>query len=96
MWFSISYRIHYCYRLGGPGIKSRRGWDFPHLSRLSLGPTHPPIQWLLSLSQGVKHLGCGTDHPLPSSLKVKERVELYFYSSSGPSWPVLGWNFPLL
>jgi hypothetical protein len=25
----------------------------------------------------------------PSSAEVKERVELYLYSPSGPSWPVL-------
>jgi len=31
----------------------------------------------------------------PSSNKVKERVELYLYSHSGPSWPVLGWTLPL-
>jgi len=30
-----------------------------------------------------------TTHP-PSSAEVKERVELYLYSPSGPSWPVLG------
>jgi hypothetical protein len=38
---------------------------------------------------GVKRPGCGIDHPPPSSAKVKERVELYFYSPSGPSWHVL-------
>ena len=32
--------------------------------------------------------------PTPSSAKVKERVELYFHSSAGPSWPVLGWTLP--
>jgi len=37
---------------------------------------------------GVKWLGCGVNHPPPSSSKVKERVELYLYSTSGPSWPV--------
>jgi len=39
---------------------------------------------------GVKQPGHGVDHPPPSSVKVKERVELYLYSPSGPSWPVLG------
>jgi hypothetical protein len=34
------------YELNGPGIKSRWGRDFPHLSRPSLGPTQPPVQWL--------------------------------------------------
>ena len=44
---------------------------------------------------GVKRPGCGVDHPTPSSTEVKKRVELYFYSPSGPSWPVLGWSLPL-
>jgi hypothetical protein len=43
----------------------------------------------------VKRPGGDVDHPPPSSAKVKERVELYFYSTSGPSWPVLGLNVPL-
>jgi hypothetical protein len=28
--------------------------------------------------------------PAPSSAEVEERVELYIYSSVGPSWPLLG------
>ena len=43
---------------------------------------------------GVKQPGCGVDHPPPSRAEVKERVELYLYSTSGPSWPVLGWTLP--
>ena len=39
---------------------------------------------------GVKRLGRGVDYPPPSSAEVKGRVELYLYSPSGPSWPVLG------
>jgi hypothetical protein len=39
---------------------------------------------------GVKRPGRGVDHPLPSSAEVKERVELYIYSPSGPSWTLLG------
>jgi len=31
----------------------------------------------------------------PSRTEVKERVEVYFYSPSGPSWPVLGCTLPL-
>jgi hypothetical protein len=30
-----------------------------------------------------------------SSARVKERVELYLYSPSGPSWPVIGRTLPL-
>jgi len=38
---------------------------------------------------GAKRPGCGVYHPPPSSAEVKERVELYLYSPSGPSWPIL-------
>jgi hypothetical protein len=34
----------------------------------------------------------GVNHPPPSSVEVKERVELYHYSPSGTSWPALGWT----
>ena len=40
------------YGLDVPGIKSRRGRDFPHLSRPALGPTQPPVQGVPGLSQG--------------------------------------------
>jgi len=38
---------------------------------------------------GVKRPERGVDHPPPSSIEVKERVELYFYSPTGSSRPVL-------
>jgi hypothetical protein len=43
---------------------------------------------------GVKWPGrdTGKTHP-PSWAKVKESVELYLYSPSGPLWPVTGQNF---
>jgi len=44
---------------------------------------------------GVKRPGRGADHPTPSGAELKERVELYLYSPSGPLWPVLGWTLPL-
>jgi hypothetical protein len=51
-------RIATCYRLEGPGIESQWGQDFPHLSRPALGPTQPPVQWVLGLSGGgVKAAG---------------------------------------
>jgi len=34
---------------------------------------------------GGKVVGRGVNHPPPSSADVKERVELYIYSPSGPS-----------
>jgi hypothetical protein len=39
---------------------------------------------------GLKQLGCGIDHPPPSSAKVKERLELYVFYPSGSSWTILG------
>jgi hypothetical protein len=44
------------------------------------------------------HFSCAwrIDHPPPFCAEVKERVELYIYSPSGPSEPVLGWHLPLL
>ena len=35
----------------------------------------------------------GADHPPPSKRRGHERVELYLYSPSGPSWPVIGRTF---
>jgi len=32
------------YELNGPGIESRRGQELPHLSRLAMGSTQPPVQ----------------------------------------------------
>jgi len=39
---------------------------------------------------GVERPGRGVDHPPPFRVEVKERVELYRYSTSVPSWPVIG------
>ena len=76
------------YRVDGPGIESRWWRDFPQPYTPALRPTQPPIQWV----PGIKRPERGFDHPPPSSAEVKERVELYFYSTSGPSWPVLWWT----
>ena len=43
---------------------------------------------------GVKRPGRGADHPPPSKCRGQERVGLYLYSPSGPSWPVM--EAPLL
>ena len=38
------------YGLDDPGIESRWGLDFPHLSSVAQGPTQPPVQWVPGLS----------------------------------------------
>ena len=40
------------YGLNGPGIESRWGRDFPHMSRQALRSTQPPAQWVPGLSWG--------------------------------------------
>jgi hypothetical protein len=77
------------YELDGPGIESRWGARFS--APVQSGPEVRPTCYTMGigfLSRGVKR-GRDFDHPHPSSTKVKEKVELHFYSPSGPSWPVL-------
>jgi hypothetical protein len=45
---------------------------------------------------GGKAARRGANHPPSSNAEVIERVELYLYSPSGPSWPVLGRALPYL
>jgi hypothetical protein len=52
------------YGLGGPGIESRLGEIFPHLSTPALGPTQPPVHGYRVFPRGRKRLGCDvTPHP---------------------------------
>jgi len=44
------------------------------------------VEWV----PGVNQPGHIIDHPPPFSAEVKERVDPYLYSPSGPSWPVTG------
>ena len=71
------------YGLDGTGIECQWRRDFTHHSRPALGHTQPPIQLYLVSFRGVKQPERGVGHPPPSSAKVKERVELNFYSLHG-------------
>ena len=84
----ISVGIATRYGLDGPGTESRGGgFSTP----IQTGPGAHPASYTMGTGSfpGVKRPGRGVDHPPPSSVDVKERVELYF-SPFGPSWPVLG------
>ena len=50
--FYVLIYLHVGGGLEGPEIESRWGQDYPHPSRLALGPTQPPIQWVPGLSRG--------------------------------------------
>jgi len=83
------------YELVGPGFEFQWWRDFPHVSRTTLGPTINPVKWTPGLSGGIKRPGRGVDHSPTFSAEVEGRVELYLFSPSGPSCPVLGWTLPL-
>jgi hypothetical protein len=50
-------RIATRYGLDGLGIESRWWRGFPYLSRPALGPTWPPVKWVLGLFPGDKVAG---------------------------------------
>ena len=62
--------------------------------------THPEWPWGSTsplyneyrVFPGGKAAGAWPWPPTPSSAEVKERVQLYLYSPSGISWPLIGWN----
>ena len=58
------------YWLDGPGIESRWGRDFPHMSRPALGPTQRPVQWVPGLSCAKMRPGHDADPSPPSSAEV--------------------------
>jgi len=87
-WHSV-VSMATCYGLDGPGIESRWEQDFPHLSRMALGPTQLPTQWLPGLSQGTVGRGMAlTTHPHVALPLKKE----YSYTSTphGPLWSLIG------
>jgi hypothetical protein len=83
-WYSAGLRS------GWSGVRIPAGvgnFSLPTASRPALGPTHPPIQWVLgALSPGVKRPGRESDHSPPTSAEVKEWVELYLYFHNTPAW----------
>jgi len=78
------------YGLDGPGIESQ--WWVRYSAPIQTDPGTYPASYTLGTGSflGVKWPGRGIDLPPPSSAEVKERLELYLYSSYGPSRPVLG------
>jgi hypothetical protein len=69
--------------------KIRRGRGF--FAPVQTDPGAHPSSYTIGTGSlpGVKRPGRGINHPPPADAEIKERVELYFYSPSGPSWPVV-------
>jgi hypothetical protein len=94
VWSSSAASIATRYGLYSPGIEPRWGQDFPHSSRAA--EAHPASYTIGTGSLlGVKQPVHGADNPPTSSAEVKERVELYLHSHSGPLWSAVGWTFLL-
>jgi hypothetical protein len=77
--------------IGALGFDSRRGLGiflFTTVSRMALGPTQPPIQWIPRvLSLGVKRPEREDDHSPPSSAEVKNA---WSYTST-PQYVFMVW-----
>jgi len=77
---SVSIATHY--GLDGRGIESRRG-EARFFTPVQTGPGAHPASCAMGSGSfpGLKGTGRGVDHLPPSTAEVKERVELYVYSS---------------
>jgi hypothetical protein len=90
---SVGTATHY--GLDGPGIESR--WGGGHIFRTCPDRhyAHPASYNGYRVFTGGKAAGVWRWPTTPSSAEVEERIELYLYSVSGPSWSVLRWNLSL-
>ena len=102
----VAYRYKCVGRQSSVGIATRYGLDGPRSNAggrarfsapVQTDPGAHPASCTMGTGSfpGVKRPGRGADHPPPSKYRGKERVGLYLYSPSGPSWPVMGAPIPL-
>ena len=104
--WTVNQLKYYCESVGGCGqgwhsrySNSLRTWwpgdrilvGVRFSTPIQAGPRARPASYTMGITSFpvVKRPG-RVDHPTPSSAMVKERVELYLYSTSGPSWSVMG------
>jgi hypothetical protein len=87
-----------CGRDSVVGIETERSGDRILVGGVSVlvltGPGAHPASYNMGTgsSPWVKRPGRGVNNSPSSTAEVKERVGLYVYSHSGPSWRILGWN----
>jgi len=86
------------YGMDGPGSNSEGVEVFCTRPDWRRGP--PSLQYngkrVFPRGKGTGVWRAPPTHPPTSSAEVKKSLELYFYSPSGPSWPVRGWDLTLL
>jgi hypothetical protein len=82
---TLLYGVNKSLSVGARFIRTCPDWPWGPRSLKTMGTVSFP---------GVRWLGRGLDHPPLPSAEVKQRVELYLYSTCGPSWPVTGWPLP--
>jgi hypothetical protein len=73
-------------------LKIRGGGGARFSAPVQTGPEAHPASYIMGTGSfpGVNRPGRGVDHPPSSGAEVNDRVELYLYAPSGPSWPVIG------
>jgi hypothetical protein len=86
MGWDSSVSIATRYGLDGLGNESQCGPRFS--APIQTGPGALPASYTMGTRSftGVKRPGHGVDNPPPSSVEIKETVELYLYSPFGPMW----------
>jgi hypothetical protein len=80
------------------GSKDRNPVEVRFSAPVQIGPGAHSASYTMgtgSLFRGVKQPGRGVDHPPPTSVRVKERVELYIYSVCKPYFTVFD-LFPVM
>ena len=67
-------------------------WGARFSAPVQTGPCGHPASCTVGngIFQGVKRPAIGIEHPTPSSIEVKERINVHLYYLSRPSWSVLG------
>jgi len=84
-------------KYGGPCWRSRCSWSgdrIPEGGEIFRTRPDRPCGPPSHLYSGYRSPRRSVDHPPPSSAEIKERVERYFCSPSGPSWLLVGPTLP--
>ena len=75
------------------GNRILMGRDFAHPSILALGPTLPPIWWMLGLFLRGKAAGAWQWPSTHLVSRSKIKVKLHLQSPPGALWPVPAWTY---